>query len=100
MLLPDMRICSLLPSATEIVFSLGLGDRLIAVTHECDYPDEARRLPAITRSIMPHTTGGNREIQPHISRARHTGINIYGVRQGPPPRRNPQPLLSQGIWDC
>jgi len=43
----SLRICSLLPSATEIVFELGLSDRLVAVTHECDYPPEATRLPVI-----------------------------------------------------
>jgi iron complex transport system substrate-binding protein len=36
-----MRIVSLLPSATEIVYALGLGDSLVGVTHECDYPDAA-----------------------------------------------------------
>jgi len=46
----SLRICSLLPSATEIVFELGLSDRLVAVTHECDYPLEATRLPVITMS--------------------------------------------------
>ncbi len=46
------RICSLLPSATEIVYALGLGDRLVAVTHECDYPPEARDKPHVTRSII------------------------------------------------
>ena len=47
-----LRICSLLPSATEIVFALGLGERLVAVTHECDYPSEATHLPVITHSIL------------------------------------------------
>src|SRR5436305_11285615 len=46
------RICSLLPSATEIVYALGLGDRLVAVTHECDYPPEACEKPHITRSAI------------------------------------------------
>ena len=36
-----IRIASLLPSATEIVYALGLGDLLVAVTHECDFPPEA-----------------------------------------------------------
>ena len=40
-----MRICSLLPSATEIVCQLGLGDQLVAVTHECDYPPQILGLP-------------------------------------------------------
>ncbi len=48
-----MRICSLLPSATEIVFALGQGDSLVGVTHECDYPPDARRLPQVTRTNIP-----------------------------------------------
>jgi iron complex transport system substrate-binding protein len=47
-----MRIVSLLPSATEILFALGLGDSVAAVTHECDYPPEARDKPRITRSLL------------------------------------------------
>ena len=44
-----MRIVSLLPSATESLFALGLGDQLVAVTHECDHPPEAASLPVVTR---------------------------------------------------
>jgi len=50
---PRMRIASLVPSATEMVFALGLGDRLVAVTHECDYPLEVATLPHLTRSVLP-----------------------------------------------
>jgi iron complex transport system substrate-binding protein len=49
-----MRIVSLLPSATEIVCTLGLGDQLIGVTHECDYPLFVRKLPKVTRTLIPH----------------------------------------------
>jgi iron complex transport system substrate-binding protein len=48
-----MRIVSLIPSATEMLFALGLGPDLIAVTHECDYPPPARELPRITRDVLP-----------------------------------------------
>jgi iron complex transport system substrate-binding protein len=48
-----MRIASLVPSATEMLFALGLGDRLVAVTHECDYPPEAAERPHLTRSVIP-----------------------------------------------
>jgi iron complex transport system substrate-binding protein len=48
-----MRIVSLVPSATEMLFALGLGPDLIAVTHECDYPPPARELPRITRDVLP-----------------------------------------------
>ena len=48
-----MRIVSLLPSATEIVCGLGLGDQLVAVTHECDFPAFVRDLPKATRTLVP-----------------------------------------------
>ena len=48
-----MRIVSLLPSATEIVCALGLEDQLVGVTHECDFPPSVRRLPKVTRTLIP-----------------------------------------------
>jgi iron complex transport system substrate-binding protein len=48
-----MKIASLLPSATEIVYALGLGDDLVGVTDECDYPPEAVTKPVISRSALP-----------------------------------------------
>jgi iron complex transport system substrate-binding protein len=48
-----MRIASLVPSATEMLFALGLGDSVVAVTHECDYPPDAEGLPTLTRSVVP-----------------------------------------------
>src|ERR1044072_8218354 len=47
-----MRIASLVPSATEMLFALGLGDSVVAVTHECDYPPGARSLPHLTRTVL------------------------------------------------
>ena len=48
-----MRIVSLVPSATEMLFALGLGDDVVAVTHECDYPPETTALPRVTRDKLP-----------------------------------------------
>jgi iron complex transport system substrate-binding protein len=48
-----MRIVSLVPHATELLFALGLGDQVIAVTHECDHPLAASRLPRVTRDVLP-----------------------------------------------
>ena len=47
-----MRIVSLVPSATEMLFALGVGDEVVAVTHECDYPVEALDLPRVTRDVI------------------------------------------------
>src|SRR5688572_3341756 len=52
-MLVSVRIASLVPSATEMLFALGLGDRVAAVTHECDYPPGAEQLPHLTRSVIP-----------------------------------------------
>ncbi len=48
-----MRIVSLVPSATEMLFALGLGDELVAVTHECDFPAAVSQLPRVTRDVLP-----------------------------------------------
>lgn len=48
-----MRIASLVPSSTEMLFALGLGESVVAVTHECDHPPEAASLPRLTRSVIP-----------------------------------------------
>jgi iron complex transport system substrate-binding protein len=48
-----MRIVSLIPSATELLFALGLGDEIVGLTHGCDHPAAARGLPRVTRSRLP-----------------------------------------------
>lgn len=48
-----MRIASLVPSATELLFAMGLGEDVVAVTHECDYPEDALGLPQLTTSVIP-----------------------------------------------
>ncbi len=48
-----MRIVSLVPHATELLFALGLGPEVVAVTHECDHPPAGRALPAVTRDVRP-----------------------------------------------
>lgn len=48
-----MRVASLVPSATEMLFALGLGEGVVAVTHECDHPQRALSLPNLTRAALP-----------------------------------------------
>jgi iron complex transport system substrate-binding protein len=71
-----MRIVSLVPSATEILFALGLGDAVVAVTHECDYPPAARELPKVTRDALPHDlTAG--QIDAAVRARTDQGESIY-----------------------
>ncbi|MBA2765230.1 MAG: cobalamin-binding protein [Thermoleophilaceae bacterium] len=52
-----MRIASLVPSATETLFALGLGEQVVAVTHECDFPEQALEAAQLTRSVLPEGLG-------------------------------------------
>ena len=71
-----MRIVSLVPSATETLFALGLGPDVIAVTHECDYPEAARELPKITRDVLPAGLSA-REIDTAVKERTLAGDSIY-----------------------
>lgn len=71
-----MRIASLVPSATETLFALGLGDDVVAVTHECDYPPEARELPHLTRSVIPAGLSAD-EIDTAVREHTERGEAIY-----------------------
>jgi iron complex transport system substrate-binding protein len=68
----NMRICSLLPSATEIVYALGLGDQLVGVSHACDYPPEARTKLVVSQSIRKISHLDSQEIDAIIQQARLT----------------------------
>ena len=71
-----MRIVSLVPSATELLFALELGDDLVAVTHECDYPPAARALPRITRDKLPADLT-SAEIDAAVKERTLNGESIY-----------------------
>jgi iron complex transport system substrate-binding protein len=71
-----MRIVSLVPSSTEMLFALGLGDDIVAVTHECDYPPEATRLPRVTRDKLPEGLSPA-EIDAAVKERTLNGESIY-----------------------
>jgi iron complex transport system substrate-binding protein len=73
-----MRICSLLPSATEIAYAIGLGDSIIGVSHECDFPAEAAEKPSLLRTrIDPHAPPS--EIDRQVTEIIQRGESIYAV---------------------
>jgi iron complex transport system substrate-binding protein len=74
-----MRICSLLPSATEIVYALGLGDSLVGVSHSCDFPDEAQTKPVVSQSIRKITHLSSTEIDGIIQQARANNNPLYWI---------------------
>ena len=74
-----MRICSLLPSATEIVYALGLGDSLVGVSHACDYPDDAAAKPVVSRSVRQITHLTSEEIDGIVQQARASSNPLYWI---------------------
>jgi iron complex transport system substrate-binding protein len=72
------RIASLLSAATEMLFALGLGDRVVAVSHECDWPLEANRLPRVTISHIA-ASASSAAIDTQVRERASTGKPLYGL---------------------
>jgi len=74
-----MRICSLLPSATEMVYALGLEDQLVGVSHSCDFPERVIGKPVVSRSIRNIRNLGSAEIDAIIQQARTNNNPLYWI---------------------
>ena len=93
-----MKIVSLLPSATEIVYALGLGDDLIGVTDECDYPPEAVTKPVVSRSALPQGRPlGSREIDRTVREHVDAGQPLYRLDTDLLRREQPDVILTQDL---
>ena len=97
--MPAMRIVSLLPSATEIVFALGLGDALVGVSHMCDYPAPARGLPIVSRSVRSKSHLSSAEIDTIIQQARASGNPVYIIDEDLLRRLQPDLILTQELCE-
>src|SRR5438094_1809366 len=89
-----MRICSLLPSATEIAFALGLGDQGVAVSHECDYPPDASSRPALTKSTIHQKTHRSLEVDLEVEQR---GGDIYEIDEKLLEKLKPDLILTQEL---
>ncbi len=93
------RICSLLPSATEIVCALGLTDRLVAVTHECDYPPEVLAKPRATFSKIDHENLSLLEIDIAVRGQLEGAGTLYELDAALLDRLTPDLILTQQLCD-
>ncbi|HEX9704561.1 MAG TPA: BtuF-related (seleno)protein, partial [Gemmatimonadales bacterium] len=93
-----MRVVSLLPAATEIVVALGARERLVGVSHDCDYPPEIRALPRVTRTSIDPSLPSH-AIDRAVAEARRNGVppvepDLEALR-----RLAPDVVITQSVCD-
>jgi hypothetical protein len=90
-----MRLISFLPAATEMVFALGLGDRLVGVSHECDFPAPAKTKPVVVKPGLPLEKMLFREIDTAVAERIGSGQNLYQVDERLLEQLAPTHILTQ-----
>jgi len=91
-----MRIVSLVPSATEMLFALGVGDDVTAVTHECDYPAAVLDLPKVTRDVIGPGLAPA-EIDRAVRELTEQGQSIYELDEAALQRLQPDLIVTQAL---
>jgi iron complex transport system substrate-binding protein len=94
-----MQIVSFLPSATEILCELGVGDRVLAVTHECNYPPEVKTKPRVIHSSFDPQKMSSQEIDNKVVELASTGKDIYVLDEQVLKKANPDLIIAQGICE-
>lgn len=92
------RIVSLLPSATEIICEVGLGDHLVGVTHECDWPPFVRDLPKVTLTFIPHDAS-SREVDSLVRERIESGKALYSLHSETLREIRPDLIVTQALCD-
>lgn len=93
-----MRIVSLLPSATEIICSIGLRRQLVGVSHECDFPASVRGLPTVTQTLIDSSLA-SAEIDQQVRTRLHGERALYSLRTKVLARLQPDLIVSQALCD-
>ena len=94
-----MRICSLLPGATEIAFALGLGDQIVGVTHECDYPPDAKLKTVLVHSAIDQARMSAGEIDRKVGELLQAGKGLYHLDVAALRAADPDVILTQGLCE-
>jgi iron complex transport system substrate-binding protein len=96
---PRRRIISFLPSATEMAFALGLGEDLVGVTHECDFPPEAKSKPAVVHPVLPIDQMTQREIDEAASQRLRDGLSLYAIDEDLVRELAPDLIITQNLCE-
>jgi iron complex transport system substrate-binding protein len=93
-----MRIASLVPSATEMLFALGLGEMVVGVTHECDYPPAASELPQLTATVLPAGLSAG-EIDTAVKQVVGEGRALYTLDEERLRELEPDLIVTQAVCE-
>ena len=93
----NMKICSLLPSGTEILYALGLDDRIIGVTDLCDYPPEVREKPIVCRSRIDVDSMTSQQVEAMMRRIMEAGESPYELDEEWIATNSPDVVLTQDL---
>ncbi len=92
-----IRICSLLPGATEVVAALGRADRLVGTSHECDWPPEVQGTAIVVRSRLQRNGLSSREVDRRVSETLAAGHRLYELDEAAFVAGNPTVILTQDL---
>ena len=92
------RVASLLPAATEIVCAVGAAADLVGISHECDFPEAVRSLPALTRARV-HPVGTSREIDREVRRVLQDALAVYEIELARLEAARPDVIVTQDLCD-
>ena len=94
-----MRICSLVPAATEILFAIGRGDDVVGVSHECDWRPEAATRPAVTAALVETGDLSGAEIDRVVAEAAREGKPLYAIDEEVWTEIDADVVVAQGLCD-
>ena len=92
-----MRICSLVPGATEVVAALDLTDQLVAVSHECDYPESIRHVPSVVESVIDQHNLSSDAIDRAVKQLVSAGQRLYRLNEQRLIEARPNVILTQDL---
>jgi iron complex transport system substrate-binding protein len=97
--LSSERIVSFLPSSTEILYEIGAGSQIVGVTHECKYPDDAKRKPRVINASFDANKMNSKEIDQKIIELMQSGRDIYMINDEKLREAKPDLIIAQGICE-